>query len=281
MKRGGSEALQKFTIAMMSFRCGSLTVLIGVVSTLMSLAVSLPYYDAFTYTNHALGSDDTVTETIWDIGNSPSAASPLVTNAAALTYPGLTVAGSGVYLRHPGSSSKECGVDTASFPMTGAGQTLYASFLLRVQALPPGACPLAYFDDNASPSGSFQGVGLLPDGRLTLHRNSGISAPGGTTTLALNLNTTYLIAFRYKSITNTSNDELALWINPPLGQLTETTPDLTIATGGSDRTALSGFFLKQDTSFTAEVFFDEVRLGTNWTDVTGGARTCLLLLPRR
>ena len=76
---------------MMSLRRGSLAVLFSFVPTLLSLAVSLPYYDAFTYTNHALGADGTVTETIWNIGNSPSAASPLVTNAAALSYPGLPV----------------------------------------------------------------------------------------------------------------------------------------------------------------------------------------------
>lgn len=233
-------------------------------------AVTLPYYDGFAYTNHALGSDDTITETIWNLGNSPSVASPLVTNTAPLIYPGLPTTGNGVWLRNPGDTSKECGVDTASFPMSGAGQKLYASFLLNLQAYPAAACPLAYFDDNASPSGSFQGVGLLPDGRLTLHRNAGINSPGGTTTLALGLQTTHLIVFRYKSVTNSGNDELALWINPPLGQPGEVTPDLVMATGGSDRTALRGFFLKQDTAFTAQAYFDELRLGTNWTDVTAG-----------
>ena len=234
-------------------------------------AVTLPFYDGFAYTNLALGMDDSGTETIWSEGNSPSVASPLVTNVAALSYVGLPAAtGHGIYLRYPGSSSKESGVDTASYPMTGAGQTLYASFLLNLQSYPTDNCPLAYFDDNASPSGSFQGVGIMTDGRLTLHRNAGIGSPGGIGPVALNLNTTYLVVFRYKSVTNSSNDELALWVNPLLGQPTETTPDLVMASGGSDRTALRGFFLKQDTSFSAQAYFDEVRLGTNWTDVTAG-----------
>jgi hypothetical protein len=239
-----------------------------------SQSVTLPFYDGFVYTNMALGLDDSGTETIWSEGNSPSVASPVVTNVAALSYAGLPEAtGHGIYLRYPGGTSKESGVDTASYPMTGAGQTLYASFLLNLQSYPTDNCPLAYFDDNASPSGSFQGVGISSDGRLTLHRNAGINSPGGTSTIALNLNTTYLVVFRYKSVTNASNDELALWINAPLGQPAETTPDLVMASGGSDRTALRGFFLKQDTTFTAQAYFDEIRLGTNWTDVTAGVST--------
>lgn len=249
----------------------SLLMCVGLVLLPTSQAVTLPFYDGFAYTNLALGMDDSGTETIWSEGNSPSVASPVVTNVAALSYAGLSPAtGHGIYLRHPGGSSKESGVDTASYPMTGAGQTLYASFLLNLKSYPTDNCPLAYFDDNASPSGSFQGVGIMTDGRLTLHRNAGINSPGGISSSALNLNTTYLVVFRYKSVTNSSNDELTLWVNPPLGQASETTPDLVMDSGGSDRTALRGFFLKQDTTFTAQAYFDELRLGTNWTDVTAG-----------
>ncbi len=259
-------------LRMKTFRFRLLLLMYGVQMLLpTSQAVTLPFYDGFAYPNLALGMDGSGTENIWSEGNSPSVASPVVTNVAALSYAGLSLAtGHGIYLRPPGGSSKESGVDTASYPMTGAGQTLYASFLLNLQAHPTDNCPLAYFDDNASPSGSFQGVGIMTDGRLTLHRNAGINSPGGISPSALKLNTTYLVVFRYKSVTNASNDELALWINPPLGESAETTPDLVVDSGGSDRTALRGFFLKQDTTFTARAYFDEVRLGTNWTDVTVG-----------
>jgi hypothetical protein len=239
-------------------------------------AVTLPFYDGFNYNDGlALGVVGSSSTNDWTVGNSPNASSPLVTSAAGLTYAGLPVAtGLGVQLDYPGTSAKERGVDTLSYSMTGANETLYASFLLNVQSYPASNCPVAYYDENASASGSFQGVGMLPDGRLTLHRNAGITAPGGTNAAALSLNTTYLVVFRYKSIASTGNDQLALWINPTLGQPGETAPDLTMSVGGSDRTTLKGFFWKQDTTFSGMMFVDELRLGANWTDVTPGAATC-------
>jgi hypothetical protein len=253
------------------FRFGSFIQLLAMnLSVSSALAVTLPYYDGLAYTNGtSLGNDGSGSENTWTLGNSPSVDSPLITNAAALSYPGLPdTGGIGVQVRNPGGSNKESGVDTASLPMTGAGQTFYASFLLNLKSYPSANCPIAYFDDNGSPSDSFQGLGLLPDGRLTLHRNAGVGAPGATNAMALALNTTYLVVFRYKSITNTSNDDLALWINPALGLASEPTPDRAMATGGADRTALRGFLIKQNTAFTAVLYFDELRLGTNWADVT-------------
>jgi autotransporter-associated beta strand protein len=239
-------------------------------------AVTLPFYDGFAYTdNTPLGAVGSGGETVWTIGNSVSGTTPLTTSAATLTYTGLPVAmGFGVQLDNPGASSKERGVDTVSYSMTGAGETLYASFLLNVQSYPASNCPVAYYDDNAGASGSFQGIGMLPDGRLTLHRNAAVTAPGGTNASALSLNTTYLIVFRYKSVSLAGNDELKLWINPTLGQPSETAADLTMAVGGTDRTALRGFFWKQDTAFSGIMYVDELRLGTNWTEVTPGAATC-------
>lgn len=256
---------------MKSFRVSALMLLFGSGVLLQNAAaVTLPFYDGLAYTNGtALGDDGSGSEAVWSIGNSPSVDSPVITNTASLSYPGLPDSGGiGVQVRNPGGSNKESGVDTASHPMTGLGQRLYASFLLNLQSYPSANCPVAYFDDNGSPSDSFQGLGLLPDGRLTLHRNAGISAPGGTNATALSLGTTYLVVFRYKSITNSSNDELALWINPALGLTSEPTPDLAMATGGADRTALRGFLIKQNTAFSAVLYFDELRLGTNWADVT-------------
>lgn len=251
-------------------------IMLVVVSLLMPLAVqavTLPYTNGFNYANGVfLGVVGSGTETDWSIGNSPNSSSPAVTNTATLTYSGLPdLGGLGVLLDYPGTSAKERGVDTASFAMTGAGETLYASFLLNVQSYPASNCPVAYYDDNGSPSGSFQGIGMLPDGRLTLHRNAAVTAPGGTNASALNLSTTYLVVFRYKSVSGSGNDELALWVNPTLGQPSETTPNLTMAVGGSDRSALRGFLWKQDVSFSAALHVDELRLGTNWTDVTPSA----------
>jgi autotransporter-associated beta strand protein len=240
-------------------------------------AATLPFYDGFAYTdNTGLGTVGSGSEAVWTIGNSASATSPFITSAASLSYPGLpTTTGLGILLDHPGGSSKERGVDTISFPMTGAGETLYASFLINVQSYPASNCPVAYFDDNGSASGSFQGVGMLPDGKLTLHRNAAATAPAGTTAAALNLNTTYLIVFGYRSVTGSGNDELKLWVNPALGLPNETTADLTINTGGSDRAALRGFFFKQDTAFSAIMHSDELRLGTSWTDVTPSSGACV------
>jgi autotransporter-associated beta strand protein len=237
-------------------------------------AVTLPFYDGFAYTdNTTLGAASSGSETVWTIGNSVSGTSPLTTSAATLTHPGLqTATGYGVQLDYPGASAKERGVDTDSYSVTNT--TLYASFLLNVQSYPASNCPVAYFDDNAGASGSFQGVGMLPDGRLTLHRNAAITAPGGTNASALSLSTTYLIVFRYKYNSGNGNDELKLWVNPSLGQPAETAADLTMSTGGTDRPFLKGFFLKQDSAFSAVMYFDELRLGTNWTDVTPGAATC-------
>jgi autotransporter-associated beta strand protein len=242
-----------------------------------SAVVTLPFYDGFSYSEGtALGAVGSGSETVWDKGNSVGATSPYVTSGAALNFAGLPAAtGLGVLLDYPGTSAKERGVDTATYTMTGVGETLYFSFLLNVQSYPSSNCPVAYFDDNASASASIQGVGLLPDGKLTLHRNAAITAPGGTTTSALNLNTTYFIVFRYLSVSGSGNDQLALWINPVLGQLSETTPDLTVATGGSDRAALDGFFFKQDSAFSAILQVDELRLGTTWVDVTPSSGACV------
>lgn len=243
-------------------------------------AVTLPFYEGFAYTNGArLGSAGSG-DTIWTIGNSVGNGTPTNSTLASLSYAGLPASsGNGVVL-FPAGVNKERGVDTDSFPMTGNNATLYASFLINVQSYGTNNSPIAYFDDNGSASASLQGVAIQSDGKLSLYRNAVNSAPGGTTTTALSLNTTYLIAFRYKSITNSGNDELALWVNPPLGQAGEATPALTINTGGSDRAALRGFFLKQDSSVTANLYFDELRLGTNWTDVTPGGGGVTPGLPR-
>ena len=242
----------------------------GCFATTGTAAVTLPFYDGFAYTATnggrlgAPGNGDAV----WTIGNSVGTGTPTNSILASLSYTGLPAStGIGLML-YPAGANKERGVDTASFPMTGIGETLYASFLINVQSFGTNNSPIAYFDDNGSASASIQGLAIQSDGKLSLYRNAVNTAPGGTTTNLLSLNTTYLIAFRYKSVTNTGNDELALWINPALGQPGETAPNLTVNTGGSDRAALRGFFLKQDASVTATMSFDELRLGTNWTDVT-------------
>lgn len=95
----------------------------------------------------------------------------------------------------------------------------------------------------------------------------------GTTEYALNTNHLVVIAF------DIDNQTSQLWVNPSAEDFAaENAPaaDLTASTG-SDRTSMSVFFLRQDstTETPTSMNLDEVRLSTAWADVTPAATNSL------
>ncbi|MFN3410418.1 MAG: beta strand repeat-containing protein, partial [Limisphaerales bacterium] len=114
-------------------------------------------------------------------------------------------------------------------------------------------------------------VFLTPDGRLALGKNSSTAATI-TNATALPTDTTHLVVVRLRWVTGSSNDELALWLNPgSLGVGEGSVPPATITTtSGSDASTIGSLAVVHQPTPTppGDFYVDEVRIGLTWADVT-------------
>ena len=243
-------------------------------------AVPLPYADGFDYPEgERLGG--TASGANWTVGNSTGTGSPVITNTAALTYPGLpSLGGLGLLSSGVPSSNRDRGVviapDASSITNWADLGTLYVSYLLRVSSGPSGNPRLlsAYRDSGG-------GGGFTPSGGLFVGTDLrlGIAKQADTdiawTTDSLTPGQVYLLVWRYKPQPGANDDELALWVNPPassFGAPESAVPTPTVATTtGPDDTGISSFHFTLRTSGAynggGEYAIDEFRIGTTWASV--------------
>lgn len=162
-------------------------------------------------------------------------------------------------------------------------RNLYYSFLYRFNdAADVSDTSEIILQANRQNSGSqftLQGVARSIDGKLQI----GVAKNGGTPAFAprqINPGETVFVVFRHQIIPPAgAEDVVDVWVNPPSASfnLDETvtpppTPDATALDGTEDtsNTGPGRFYLASG----ANAAFDELRIGTNWADVTPSAAVC-------
>ena len=250
---------------------------IGLIASLFMLLL-LPARGALVFTEEyptaygdgtALGSGQTTGgySTKWPSGNSTGTGNPICTSAGALTYPTLAaISGSASYgfrCATAGSRDQSAGFTTVS----GDGNAVYASFLIKVTAATPVARTLIGLRNSTGSGTLAAAVGITAARQLTLLKANTAAA---STTVALNQDEVYLVVFRYKFVTGSGTDECALWLNPVTGQADEAGAGVSpiITASGSDQNSLLSVRLPSATDASGPLYLDEIRVGTTWADVT-------------
>jgi hypothetical protein len=238
---------------------------------------TLPFYEPFPATyaeNENLGGTTSIS--IWSVGNSVSSSCSRIRAAAALSYPGLAgTPDSKGLMAYLGGKNRG-----ATFTPQ-LNTTVYTSFLLNLQALPP-AGGLRWLAGLSGSSNSTPNInaGIFVDsaGQLWISKNSPYSvtppSAAGAATYPLTTNATYLVVLRYRyNAAGTNDDEVALWLNPnnSLGAAEASIPAATLATtNNADNSSIQTFYYLSPASpsplFT--FYLDEVRVGTSGDQVT-------------
>lgn len=222
--------------------------------------VTLPHHDPIDYpVGQGLQAQNG-----WTILNSGD---DLLITAGNLTYPGL-VGSTGNKVTFDGA-----GIDAAKLFTQQTSGIVYQSFLLQITALGGLTTTGGYFAGfTEGTSTSFGGTVWT---RLSgTGYNIGVnvrSTAANTvwTTETFALNTTVLVVVAYELVSGTANDIARLWVNPLPGS---TLPAATISatnSGGTDLLNVNRILVRQ--AVVAETPFiemDELRIGTNWSDVT-------------
>ena len=250
--------------------------------------VALPFYDSFP-TNYTTGSplgySDTGS-TNWSLGTVDT--NIVVTATNAQSYPGLLPPPSGskgVLVQKISNENALAGVGVSFNPVTtnADGVTtnaVYASFLLNVIAKPTlSSRTVATLNSGTSVPAGGNGdlsVVLTTAGQLAVGRAT--VSPISGTTAALTAGTTYLVVTRFNFVPGgATNDTVDLWLNPTnLGVPNASMPAPTVAayaTTVANPASLVSFILPKQASGSdvATWSVDEVRLGTNWAQVTPAA----------
>ncbi len=249
-----------------------ITVQDGVLCNLSSMATSpvcepsnsLPLYEGFDYTV----ADELGNQTLWE-DFSGGTTNPIDVVAGSLSYTDFS-ASTGNSINMIGGS-----VDSRLlFDEVTTGE-VYASFLVNVTDI-SSITDLndgGYFAVFGSTTNSF---------RSRLWVKPTVDATSGTVDFAYNaegtgsgfgqtqnLNDTVLIVISYNVVSGVSN----LWVNPSSSDFGAGSPPTADATNtDASPTSVDRFILRQDsTGETPNIIFDELRLGTNWADVTPSA----------
>jgi len=242
------------------------TLLVAIVLVVGSFSswgqVTLPNLDPINYT---VG-QGLQTQANWTTLNSGD---NILISTGNLSYPGL-VGSTGSKFTFDGA-----GIDAAKLFTQQTTGTVYYSFLLNITSLGSLNTTGGYFTGLNEGTGTSYGatVWLRSDGigydiginPRTTAANTQWSS--GTTSL----NNTLLVVISYQIVSGLTNDVVKMWVNPSPGS-TEPTPTLTTTNTGVDLVNLNRILIRQDGS-TATPFIemDELRIGTNWTDVTPAA----------
>lgn len=210
--------------------------------------------------------------TKWPFGNSTGTGNPYCTNAAALTYATLAPISAspsyGFQCATAGSRDQSAGFNQVS----GDGNAIYVSFLVRVTAATPTARTLLGLRNSTGGGTLVISAGIDASRQLTLSKSGSAAA---TTTAPLNQNQTYLVVMRYRFVTGTGTDQCALWLNPVTGQTDEVNAGVTPITtaSGSDQSGLLSVRLSSIADASGPLYLDEIRVATTWAEVTPAANT--------
>jgi polygalacturonase len=215
----------------------------------------------------------------WGVGNSTGTGSAAISNTAALTYSGLVTSNGsyGLILPVATTFNRNAGNTNMNVIALGVGTNVYTSFLLNIQTAAAANRLLASLESGA-PGSPVPGLGIWVNSsdQLFLSRNSTNASP---LTAALSTGT-HLVVVRYQPVSGNSVDAVSLWLDPSAGNLgvsEANVPSATISTngGGADLANIGTFMINgakagsADLDATNGVFWmDEIRVGTNWADVT-------------
>lgn len=233
------------------------TILLGAILNCGAAVVTLPFCDPLNYSEGQLFS---VGAGVWDAGG--NAGNELtVSNAFALTAPsGLTNASAKGIRWQPSGTARRSMVQFSP-PSSGA---IYASFLMNVVSAPSSAKLVAYLDSSTSQPSSPQLGFFVGSGTLGIGKKS--STPAATTSLSSG---TQFIVLRY-NITGTATDTVDFWVNPDSSTFGSSTPPTATGStsGGNNVASIPYFGLYAASGAGPSILFDEIRLGTNWAQVT-------------
>jgi len=247
---------------------------------------NLPAYESFatSYTEgENLGAVASASLLNWPAGNSASSSSARIFQAAALSYPSLLteVTNTSRGLKGGTGTGKNRSFFFNPAVNTNANNVLYASFLFSLQTNNPAAPRLFTCLSSGSGTGPTVDAGIYIDAanHLLVGKNTAISATAlpstvSPATYSITPSNTYLVVLRYKfNAGSSTNDEVALWINPTaLGNNASVPSPSIVTTNGNDTvsTLKTINYLVPSTGLnsTFPFYIDEIRIGTNWADVT-------------
>ncbi len=241
-----------------------------------SAANDIPTYESFptNYVNGARLRD----LASFDAGNSLGSGSNLTNSwAAGLIYPGLVSSNStgGVIANGIPGSGRDAGFQLNSVvTFSAVTNSLYASFLLKIQTPPTGTNLIALFSGGTG-GGATPVAGVYLDSNTRLWISKSSATPATNTAGSLVVGETNLVVFRYR-FSAAQPDEVALWLNPEVntfGADESGVPASTISTTtGSDSPSVASFILAHRTtagiSASGFKYLDEIRVATNWAAVT-------------
>jgi len=244
----------------------SLTVLtLGAIClTFQSAQATLLFSEGFDYSNigGTLGATGNINP---GSGAQWSGNSAITIASGSLAYPGFANVSPGANsLSVAWGVSSGSSINSPAFATAVSSGQIYYSFLLDMTALPSstgsGAYLTAINKAGTSPGGSGDDVDLYVNNLGSVSIRSKGTYSTGT---VLSSDTTYLVVLGLDFDGNTAS----IWVNPtPGGSLPTATASVTPG-GTLDGVQDVGF--KAQTSSTSGAFLiDDLRIGTDWTDVT-------------
>lgn len=207
---------------------------------------------------------DNITAHGWT-AHSSGGTNPIKVSSSGLTYAGYTSSGVGNAAALQSVAGED---DNRTFTSQTSG-SVYAAFMINVSAAQTTGAFFAHFN-----TGTFIGRVWIKKNTAGSNFAVGVSKQSSTpnyTGFDYAVNTTYLLVLKYTIVAGSSNDTVALFINPALGgsepSATISAPD---STSSGDASSISAFALRQDTaSSTPALLIDGIRIGKSWESVTG------------
>ncbi|HTL72239.1 MAG TPA: hypothetical protein VL863_02960 [bacterium] len=203
-----------------------------------------------------------------------------VTTASAQTSPSgyFTAAYNGVVVAPAGSNKKNAALFNGATGVPAvAGNVVYASFLLNVRTLPSANMRVAYMHNGSSSSGTMEVI-VSSTGQVGIQKKGNASSLVFASGTPVATPGTHLIVMRYTFITGSSNDELALWVDPsnygaasaPAGYTTANTSAVSDMANTFTTIVIDSPGLAAGPVF----WIDEVRVADTWADVTPSSGSC-------
>ncbi|HVN48971.1 MAG TPA: choice-of-anchor D domain-containing protein, partial [Bacteroidota bacterium] len=170
------------------------------------------------------------------------------------------------------STGQDVNKTWASYPNGITSGNIYYSFLVNLTTAKSAGDYFFHFFKNSTTFGGRVFAKKASNGNICF----GVSKASTNivyTDSIYSLNTTYLIALKYSIIAGTTNDTVALWVNPAIGS-TEPAPTLLESTAdrtGADLDTIYGIAIRQGTAANApKGTVDGIRVGTTWATSVGG-----------
>ncbi len=225
----------------------------------------LPYYEPFAYAEaSSLGASQQ-----WSNVNTGDTI--IVAGGNLLpAYPGLNPSTTGYAIF--AAEGIDC---STSFTAQTTG-TVYYSFIMNVNTMAgvtdANGGYFATLGSNSNTFGATLWTKRVDDGIFNLGIEVRTANAANTTydTTALATGSTYFVVVAYTFGAVASDDTVSLWINPTIGGA-QPAATITDTHTGTDLASISNFILRQDSpTETPSMSVDELRIGTTWSEVTGG-----------